>query len=122
MIVVPRDDVAEVEAMIDNKDIGFVQAGQPAAVKFDTLPFTHYGTVAATVAHVSADAVNDEKRGLAYVARLRLSRGSIDIDGHETRLVPGMAVSVEVKTGSRRVIEYFLSPLLQRTSESLRER
>ncbi|MCU0942821.1 MAG: hypothetical protein MUE35_09770 [Hydrogenophaga sp.] len=51
-----------------------------------------------------------------------MARTSLTVDGTEVRLSPGMAVTVEVKTGNRRVIEYFLAPLLQHTSESLRER
>ena len=122
MIVVPREDVAEIEVMVDNKDIGFVHAGQTASVKFDTFPFTRYGTIRASVSHVSADAVSDERKGLAYVARLQLTRPDIEVDGESVRLLPGMAVSAEIRTGSRRVIEYFLSPLMQRANESLRER
>jgi hemolysin D len=51
-----------------------------------------------------------------------MHKASIPVEGVEVRLSPGMAVSVEIKTGKRRVIEYFLSPLIQHTSESLRER
>ena len=70
----------------------------------------------------SHDAINDEKRGLIYSARVKMDRSTIDVDGSEVNLSPGMAVSAEVKTGKRRVIEYFLSPLLQYGHESLRER
>jgi hemolysin D len=51
-----------------------------------------------------------------------MDRSTIDVDGSEVNLSPGMAVSAEVKTGRRRVIEYFLSPLLQYGHESLKER
>jgi hemolysin D len=122
MIVVPREDAIELEAFLENKDIGFVHAGQAAAVKLETFPYTKYGTVAATVAHVSEDAIADEKKGLVYSARLRLDSTDIQIDDRRVRLSPGMAASAEIKTGSRRVIEYFLSPLLQYQHESLRER
>jgi len=71
---------------------------------------------------VSHDAIDDEKRGLIYSARVKMARSTILVDGTQVNLSPGMAVSVEIKTGKRRVIEYFLSPLMQHTSESLRER
>jgi hemolysin D len=122
MIVVPREDAIEVEAFLDNKDIGFVSAGQIAAVKIETFPYTKYGTVSATVAHVSDDAINDEKKGLIYATRLKLDRTAIRVEDRMVNLAPGMAVTAEIKTGSRRVIEYFLSPLLQYKDESLRER
>jgi hemolysin D len=122
MVIVPRDDALEVEAMLENKDIGFVNAGQEAEVKIETFPFTKYGTIPAKLTQVSHDAISDEKRGLVYSTRARLQRATIQVEDKTVNLTAGMAVSVEIKTGQRRVIEYFLSPLLQRGSESLRER
>jgi len=122
MVIVPQDDALEVEAFLENKDIGFVNAGQAAEVKVETFPFTRYGTIPASLVHVSRDAINDEKRGPIYSARARLQRATMQVEDKTVNLSAGMAVSLEVKTGKRRVIEYFLSPLLQRGSESLRER
>jgi hemolysin D len=122
MVIVPRDNALEVEAFVENKDVGFVKAGQDAEVKIETFQYTKYGTIHAKVISVSHDAINDEKRGLIYLARVKMDRSTINVDGSEVNLSPGMAVSAEVKTGKRRVIEYFLSPLLQYGHESLRER
>lgn len=122
MLIVPQQDALEVEAFVDNKDAGFVHAGQPAEVKVEAFPFTRYGTVPATVMSVSRDAISDERRGLVYAARIRLQRTTIRVDGREIGLAPGMAVSVGIKTGKRRVIDFFLSPLQQYRDESLRER
>lgn len=122
MVIVPQDNVLEVEAFLENKDIGFVNAGQDAAVKVETFPFTKYGTIESKVIHVSNDAIQDEKRGLIYSTRVRLAKATIAVEDKLINLTPGMAVTVEVKTASRRVIEYFLSPLMQYKDESLRER
>lgn len=122
MMVVPKDNPIEVEAYVENKDIGFVNPGQEAVVKIETFPFTKYGTIDARVTHVSNDAVNDEKRGLIFPVRVNLERATIHVENKAVNLSPGMAVTVEVKTAQRRVIEYFLSPLLQYKDESLRER
>jgi hemolysin D len=122
MVIVPRDNVLEVEAMLLNKDIGFVNPGQDAEVKLETFPFTKYGTIHGTVAHVSSDAIQDDRLGLAYLTRVNLARDTIQVENKGVRLSPGMAVTIEVKTGTRRVIEYFLAPLVQYTDESLRER
>ncbi len=122
MVIVPKDDALEVEAYLENKDIGFVNAGQIAEVKIETFPFTKYGTIPASLTQVSHDAINDEKRGLIYSTRAKLARATVQVDGKTVNLTAGMAVSVEIKTGKRRLIEYFLSPLLQYGSESLRER
>lgn len=122
LVLVPADEPLEVDAMMANKDIGFIRAGQVAEIKVEAFPFTRFGTLRGTVGNVSLDAVADEAGGLLYQARVRLDRAAIDVEGRAVPLVPGMAVTVEVKTGTRRVIDYFLSPVLQYGSESIRER
>jgi hemolysin D len=122
LVVVPGDNPIEVEAFVENKDIGFVHAGQAAEVKVETFNFTRYGTLHGKVTQVSGDAIQDEKRGLVYAARVKLERTTLKVDGKTVNLAPGMAVTAEIKTGKRRVIEYFLSPLIQHGEESLRER
>jgi len=122
MVIVPQDQPVEVEAMLENKDIGFVHPGQAVTVKVETFTYTKYGTLDGTVVSVSRDAIEDEKRGLIYSSKIRLDRDHLNIKGQDIKLSPGMAVTVEVKTDQRRVIEYFLSPLQQYTSESIRER
>jgi hemolysin D len=108
--------------VIENKDIGFVSAGQAAEVKVETFSFTRYGTVPATVQWVTADAVNDDKRGAIFPATLRLVRNTIEVNGKAVKLTPGMVVTAEVKTGTRRVIEYLISPVQRVMDESVGER
>ena len=122
MVIAPNDYQAEVEAMLENKDVGFVKAGQPVEVKIETFPFTRYGTLTGTVTFVSNDAVNDEKKGLVFQARVKLDQSAIKVDERLVNLTPGMAVSAEIATGKRKVISYFLDPLRKATNESLRER
>jgi hemolysin D len=122
MVIVPKDSPVEVEAFLENRDVGFVAAGLPAEVKVETFQYTKYGTVPAVVTTMTEDAIQDEKRGLVYAVRARLERSWIDVDGRRLGLNPGMAVSLEIRTNRRRVIEYFLAPLLQYGHESLRER
>ena len=122
MVIVPKDAQVSAEVVIDNKDIGFVNAGQAVAVKLETFPYTRYGTVEAKVKSVVADAVNDDKRGAIFPAVLTLSQATINVDGKRINLSPGMNVTAEIKTGKRRVIEYLLSPIQRSVSESLGER
>lgn len=122
MVIVPAGQSLEVEALVLNKDIGFVREGQASTVKVDAFPFTRYGVIEGEVTSVSDDAMQDERLGLVYAAHVKLQRSAMNIDGKSVRLSPGMAVSVEVKTGTRRVAEYLLSPVAQATSESMRER
>ncbi len=122
MVIVPKDAEVTAEVVIDNKDIGFVSVGQVAAIKLETFPFTRYGTVDSWVSGVTADAVNDEKRGAIFPATLTLQSSSILVDGKRIRLSPGMNVTAEIKTGRRRVIEYLLNPVRTALSESMGER
>jgi len=143
LAVVPSDSRLEIEAMISNRDIGFVHAGQEAEIKIDTFSFTRYGLLHGTVLTVSQDAVirdrrqdraddralgtqNDtsEPKGqeLNYSARISLDRTRMQIDDRVVDLSPGMAATVEIKTGSRTILSYLLSPLLRYRQEALHER
>ena len=143
MSIVPADSHLEIEAMVSNKDIGFVRVGQDAEIKIDTFNFTRYGLIHGQVQSVSQDAIarqkpvdkNDEKRtagdesdsseppgqDLVYSARVSLDKAQMQIDDRLVNLGPGMAVTVEIKTGSRHVIEYLLSPLLRHKQQAMRE-
>lgn len=122
MQIVPKQTSVEMEAFIENRDVGFVKEGQTARVKIDTFEYTKYGTLEATVGHVSRDAIQDEKRGPIYAVRLVLRQPVLQVEGQAVPITAGMSGSVEIKTGSRRLIEYVLSPLVQHARESLNER
>ena len=142
-VVVPLDGDLEIEAMVSNRDIGFVSPGQEAEIKVDTFNFTRYGLLHGRVLSVSRDAVSSDKNGEnardpkaatenssddakrsepAYTARVALDRTQMQVDGRTAQLAPGMSVTVEIKTGSRRIIGYLLSPLLRYQQEVMRER
>ncbi len=78
---------------LDIKDIGFVSAGQEAAIKLETFTYTRYGTVKAQVKRVTADAVNDEQRGAIFPATLVLTATVIDVDGKPVKLSPSMSLT-----------------------------
>lgn len=152
MVIVPDDSRLEIEAMVQNKDIGFVHAGQQAEIKIDTFNFTKYGLLHGAVLNVSQDAVQrggtaasasagggasavatqangvapdgtpNTSQELVYPARISLDRTTMRIEDKLVNLGPGMAVTVEIKTGTRRVIEYILSPLARYRDDSLKER
>ena len=143
LVVVPSDSRLEIEAMVSNSDIGFVQSGQEAEIKVDTFNFTRYGLLHGKVLSVSQDAIirdrqqdrskdralgtqseSSEPTGqeLNYSARISLDRTKMQIDGRMVNLSPGMAVTVEIKTGSRTILSYLLSPLIRYRQETLHER
>jgi hemolysin D len=146
LVLVPVDSHLEIEAMVSNRDIGFVREGQEAEIKVDTFPFTRYGLLHGKVLSVSRDAIMRDKpqdkaadkidktpgsesggsepkgQELAYAARISLDRTQMQVEDGVVNLGFGMAVTAEIKTGSRSVLSYLLSPLLHYKQESLRER
>lgn len=120
--VVPENKPMEVEATVLNQDIGFVRAGQRATIKVESFPYTRYGYIEGVVESVSHDAIQDEKLGLIYRARVKMQKTELMVDGVKVRLTSGMALTAEIKTGKRRVIEYILDPLRRSVDESMRER
>lgn len=138
MIVVPTSQNLMVEARLANRDIGFVHAGQIVKVKIETFNFTRYGLLDGKVIDVSRDVIYDTDHTAdnaqgqsggaqrtpapSYVARIALSRTSMIVDGREKPLQPGMSITAEIKTGSRSIIDYLLSPIARKTQESLHER
>jgi hemolysin D len=139
-VVVPVASPIEIEAILANRDIGFVHAGQEVAIKVETFSFTRYGLIHGSVMSVSRDAVTtasppdhgnggggsagaeQPRQESNYIARVALDQTRMKIDGHEEQLTPGMAVAIEIKTGSRRIISYLLSPLEKNFKESMQER
>src|SRR5262245_47988560 len=143
LVIVPSESRLEVEAMVSNRDIGFVHSGQDVEIKVDTFTFTRDGLLHGQVLSISQDAVirdrrqdrsNDRALGtqndtsepkdqeLNFGARISLDATQMQIDDRMVNLSPGMAVTVEIKTGSRKILSYLLSPLLRYRQETLRER
>jgi len=135
MIIVPEGEHLEVEVYLQNKDIGFVKKGDAAEIKIHTFPFTQYGVIDAKVTRISNDAFSvsqgdrsrsvpdqSQNEGLVYTMGLIMAKSTLQVNGQEVSLMPGMAVTAEVKTGDRRIIEFFLAPLLKAKQESIRER
>ena len=122
MAIVPEGVALEVEADVLNRDVGFVEVGQPVEVKVEAFPFTRYGLIEGEVAHLSADAVVDDTSGPVYPMKVKLAEERIRVGDRWVGLSPGMTVAAEIRTGKRRAIEFFLAPLLRYRSEALRER
>ncbi|NVJ93350.1 MAG: HlyD family type I secretion periplasmic adaptor subunit [Methylocystaceae bacterium] len=120
--IVPADSGLEIEVKVLNKDIGFVHEDQDVEIKVDSFPFTKYGTIEGKLLSLSRDSIEDEKQGLVYPARISMAKTEIQSGDKMVDLTPGMSVTVEIKTGKRKLIEYLLAPLQEYRDESLRER
>jgi hemolysin D len=145
MRITPTGAALEIEAYLANKDVGFVKRGQTAVVKIESFPFTRYGALSATVERVASDAIPEPEaqqvegdpararrdktfagaqrtQNLVFPVTLKPERTTMDIDGQIVRLTPGMAVTVEIATGNRRILEYIFSPLVETGARAMKER
>jgi hemolysin D len=141
--IAPDDDRIEVEAVLENRDIGFVTAGQAVELKIDAFPFTRYGLLKGTVLSVDRDAeavpVNqssvqgaqrsadetdnvEASERLRYTVHIAVQTGTLDVDGRAANMLPGMSVKAEILTGKRRIIDFLLAPLREHMHDSMRER
>jgi len=132
VVVVPTGGTMIVDAQVLNRDVGQLRVGQPVAIKLEAFSFTRYGTIPGRLIGLSKDAVQDEERGLIYQARI-----AIDCNNQKTpntvttaqqntrylckRLAPGMAATTDIKTGTRAIIGFLLSPIQRRLAEAGRE-
>lgn len=122
MVVVPTESALVAEVKVLNKDVGFVRVGQPAAIKLEAFPFTRYGTVPGRIESISSDAVENEKLGLVYTARVRLGRETLIRDASMVPLTAGMAITADLHTGRRKILSYLLSPINEARLQAGRER
>lgn len=123
MTIVPMDSGLEIEAKLLNKDIGFVSIGQHASVKVAAYPFTRHGDLKGDIEWVGRDAVMDEQLGPVYPIRISVDSYQLPnkINDKQGQILPGMTVTADIKVGKRRVIHYFLGPMLRYKDQSLRE-
>jgi hemolysin D len=123
-IVVPIYTALEVEAQVQNKDVGYVKPGQHVITKVETFDFTRFGYIEGEVQWVGTDAINDQKLGPIYPVRIRLAETATpnSVNGRKGALTPGMSVTADIRVDERRMISYFLSPLMRYKDEALRER
>jgi hemolysin D len=122
MQVVPDGEGIQFEVWAINRDIGFIYERQEAEIKVETFSFQKYGTLPAEVNVVATEAVEDPNRGLIYRVLLSSDKDYFMVEDKKIALLPGMAVTAEIKTRQKRVIEYFLDPFRTYVSEGLRER
>ena len=145
MRIVPQDSGLELEIYVLNRDIGFIAQGQEAIVKIESFPFTRYGTINARVARIAHDAIPEpdasqiegdpsktsnaalfagaqRTQNLVFPVTLTPETSTINVDGLTVPLTSGMAATVEIKTGTRRILEYIFSPVMQVMNEAGKER
>jgi len=119
IFIVPNNVPLVIKATVQNQDIGFIKEGMESAVKVDTFDFQKYGLIPAEVSHISNDAIEDEKLGPIYEVYLKPTKNFLIVNGEKVYLNSGMSVTAELKVGKRRVIEFFIYPLIKYLDEGM---
>jgi len=119
MSVVPQNTPIVLKVNVFNKDIGFVKNGMDVAIKIDTFDFQKYGTMQGKIKHVSKDSIEDEKLGSYYEVFVEPTQNTIMVDGQKVPLTVGMSLTGEIKVGKRRIIEFFIYPLIKYLDEGM---
>ncbi|MEW6427021.1 MAG: HlyD family type I secretion periplasmic adaptor subunit [Thermodesulfobacteriota bacterium] len=117
--LVPSDTPLLVRALVRNKDIGFVSRGMDATIKIDTYDFQKYGVLAGRVRRVARDSIEDKGLGLVYEVAVAPLQTELPVGGASTSIATGMSVTTEIKVGRRRIIEFFIYPLIKYLDEGI---
>ena len=122
MTVIPKDSKLKIKAKVLNQDIGFVEEGMDVSVKVDTYNFQKYGIIKGKVLVVGANSVEDEKIGPVYEVFIEPLNTVLMVEGKEQSIKTGMSTTCEINIGKRRIIEFFIYPLIKYLDESIKVR
>jgi hemolysin D len=148
--IVPDGMPLIVEATVSNEDIGYLKVGQPVEVKVDTFPFQHYGSLKGTLISISPDAEdkdaasrdtdtragansqqadsshdsgnNGHNSGYVYKVHVRTETSHFVVEGEPRSIGAGMTVQADITMDLRRVIDFFLSPVVKYLDEGMKVR
>lgn len=122
MSVVPKDSKLAIKAKVMNQDIGFVEEGMDVSVKVDTFNFQKYGILKGVVTVVGANSIEDERLGPVYEVFITPENTTLVVEGKEQSIKAGMSTTNEINIGKRRIIEFFIYPLIKYLDESIKVR
>jgi hemolysin D len=122
MTIVPKDATKVIKAQVLNQDVGFVEKGMPVSIKIDTYNFQKYGILDGVVTVVSPNSIEDEKLGPIYEVYIEPKNTTLLVEGKEQTIKYGMSTTNEIKIGKRRIIEFFIYPLIKYMDESIKVR
>ena len=120
MTIVPKDAKMQIKAKVMNQDVGFVEEGMPVSIKVDTFNFQKYGILDGDVTVVSPNSIEDEHLGPVYEVYIEPKNTTLLVEGKEQSIKYGMSTTNEIKIGKRRIIEFFIYPLIKYMDESIK--
>jgi len=122
MEIVPLEDSLLIEAQIRPSDIAFLHPGQDAMIKFTAYDFSIFGGLQATLKHISADSIVNERGEAFFLIRLRTEHNYLGTKAKPLPIIAGMTVEVDILTGKKSLLAYLLKPIKKAQQQALRER
>jgi len=122
MTIVPKDAKMQIKAKVLNQDVGFIEPNMPVSIKVDTYNFQKYGILDGVVTIVSPNSIEDEHLGPVYEVYIEPKNTTLLVEGKEQSIKYGMSTTNEIKIGKRRIIEFFIYPLIKYMDESIKVR
>ena len=117
--ITPSDTPLLIKATVLNQDIGFVKEGMNVSVKIDTFNFQKYGMIEGEVKTVSKNSIQDENLGPVYEVYITPLTHTLKVEGKDEPIRTGMSLSAEINVGKRRIIEFFIYPLIKYLDEGM---
>ncbi len=115
----PANAPVIIKAKVLNRDIGFIKKGMPVSIKIDTYDFQKYGILKGTVKSISKNSIDDEQLGPVYEIYIIPNENTLLINGKEEKISTGMTLNAEIEIGERRIIEFFIYPLIKYLDEGI---
>lgn len=122
LTVIPKNAELKIKAKVLNRDIGFIKEGLPVAIKIDTYDFQKYGMLKGKVEIISPNSIGNEHLGEIYEVYITFDKLTLLVEGKEKPVKTGMTTTNEINIGKRRVIEFFIYPLIKYLDESVKVR
>jgi len=123
--ILPLEDTLLIEAKVKPTDIGFIEEGQKATVKFSAFDFTIYGGLEGKLIHISPDAIvekNGNTTETFYLIKVKTNKNYLGSINKPLKIIPGMDAEVDILTGKKTILSFLLKPVLRAKYSSLRER
>ncbi|MCK5523289.1 MAG: HlyD family type I secretion periplasmic adaptor subunit [Thiomargarita sp.] len=120
--IVPLEDTLLIEAQIRPSDIAFLHPGKTAMIKLTAYDFSTFGGLKASLEHISADTIINERGEAFFLIRLRTERNSLGSNDSPLPIIAGMTVNVDILTGKKSLLDYLLKPIKKAQEQALRER
>ena len=125
MEIVPLEDDLLIEAKVSTQDIGFLEIGQEVVVKVDAFDYTIHGDLKGTLIYMGADSEEEDTpqgKQKFFAVKIKTEGKRFSKSDKPLRVIPGMTIVAEIKTGKTSILRYLLKPIIKTLDRSFTEK